>query len=79
MTDNNKLAKNRDFFQDNNAIKKKLKKKKNATIKPYTTTRIKSRDLLSNISYVGISKEDFYTQNFTFDVYALATKMLNPF
>ena len=34
---------------------------------------------LSNISYVGISKEDFYNQNFVFDIYALRTKNLNLF
>ena len=39
-----------------------------------TTTRIKSENFLSNISYVGISKEDF-----VFDVYSSITKNLNPF
>ena len=66
-------AKSPDFFQDNNAIKRKT------SIKPYTTTRIKSRNFLTNISYVGINKEDFYNQNFAFDIYALITKNLNPF
>ena len=47
-------AKSPDFFQDNNAIKEKT------IIKPSTTTRIKSRNFLSNISYVGINKEEFY-------------------
>ena len=45
-------------FQDNNAIKKKF------FSKSYTTTRIKSRNFISNISYVGINKEDFYNRNF---------------
>ena len=61
-------AKSQDSFQDNEAIRKK-----------YTTTRIKSRNLLSNIAYVGISKEDYYNENFAFDVYLLLTKSLNPF
>ena len=40
-------AKTQDFFHDNN----------NNTIgKRYTTTRIKSRNFLSNIAYVGINK-----------------------
>ena len=43
-----------DFFQDNQAIKRKK------VGKQYTTTRIKSRNFLSNISYAGISKENFY-------------------
>ena len=45
----------------------------------YTKKRIKSRNFLSNISYVGINKEDFYKENFIFDVYLLVTKNLNPF
>ena len=61
-------AKSQDFFQDNNAIGKK-----------YTTTCIKSRNLLSNINYVGINKEDYYNKNFIFVVYLLPTKNLNPF
>ena len=61
-------AKSQDFFQDNNPIGKR-----------YTTTRIKLRNFLSNIAYVGINMEDFYNENFIFDVYLLVTKTLNPF
>ena len=61
-------AKSQDFFQGNRNIGKK-----------YTATRIKSRNFLSNIAYVGISKEDYYNENFVFDVYLLLTKNLNPF
>ena len=32
-----------------------------------------------NISYVGINKEDFYNENFIFNIYLLVTKNLNPF
>ena len=41
-------AKSQDFFQDNNVVKIK-----------YATTRIKSRNFLSNIAYVGINKKDY--------------------
>ena len=72
-TDNNvemidESAKSQDFFQDNKPSERK-----------YTTTRIKSRNLLSNIAYIGINKEDFYNENFIVDVYLLVTKNLNPF
>ena len=63
-----KTAKSQDFFQENKNIGKK-----------YTTTRIKSRNFLSNVAYIGISKEDYYNENFAFDVYLLLTKNLNPF
>ena len=61
-------AKSQDFFQDNKAIKTK-----------YTTTRIKSRNFLTNIAYVGINKEDYYNKKFIFDVHLLLTKNLNLF
>ena len=70
MTDGS--AKSPDFFQDNKPSNKRSERK-------YTTTRIKSRNFLSNISYVGINKEDFYNENFIFDICLLVTKNLNPF
>ena len=56
------LAKSPDCFQDNKPSEKAETR--------YTTTRIKSRDFLSNIWYVGINMEDFYNDfyNFIFDV-----------
>ena len=45
----------------------------------YSPTRIKSRNFLSNISFTGISKTDFYNDNFILDVYVLLVKNLNPF
>ena len=76
QTDNNldiqvmdESAKNQDFFQDNNAT----------VGTRYTTTRIKSRNFLSIIAYVGINKEEYYNKNFIFDVYLLVTKNLNLF
>ena len=61
-------GKSQDFFLNNRPSERK-----------YTTTRINSRNFLSNISYVGINKEDFYNENFIFDIYLLVTKNLNPF
>ena len=44
-----------------------------------TTKHIKSKNFLSNISYVAISKEHFNKENFVFDEYSLITNSLNPF
>ena len=60
------------FFQSNKPSNERTDRK-------YTTTRVKSRNFLSNISYVRINKEDFYNQNFTFNIYLFMTKNLNPF
>ena len=67
----NESAKSQYFFQDNNTSARIGKR--------YTTTRIKSRNFLSNVAYVGINKEDYYNENFIFDIYVLMTVNLNPF
>ena len=69
MTDES--AKSLDFFPSNKLPTKETDRK-------YSTTRIKLRNFLSNISYVGINEEDFYHQNFIFDIYLLMIKNLNP-
>ena len=45
----------------------------------YSHTMIKSRNFLPNISYTGISKNDFCNENFILDVYVLLVKNRNPF
>ena len=69
MTMIDESAKSQDFFQNDKDKKERR----------YTTTRIKSRNFLSNIAYVGINREDFYSENFIFVVYLHITKNLNPF
>ena len=48
-------------------------------VKLYTSTRIKTRNFLSNISYIGVKSEDFVDNNFTFDMITLLTRNINPF
>ena len=48
-------------------------------IKPYTSSRNKTRNFLSNVSYTGVKSEDFADNNFTFDTITLLTKNINPF
>ena len=71
-----------DFFHHDDTLKnpkgtmsKHLKRK----VKPYTSTRIKARNFLSNIAYAGVRDQDFIDNNFVFDVVVLLTKNLNPF
>ena len=74
--------KNQDFSQQQNSESKIVNRhriKYTATRIKYSPTRIKSRNFLSNISYTGISKNDFYNENFILDVYVLLVKNLNPF
>ena len=46
-------------------------------IKPYNTTRIKSRNALSNISYNRNKQEDLFGRNFVFDVFTLIHKSVS--
>ena len=50
-----------------------------ATRIKYLPTRIKSRNFLSNISYTGINKKDFYHESFILDIFVLLAKNLNSF
>ena len=73
------LEKNQDFFLTEKSIAKRQKVRYLATRIKYSPTRVKSRNLLSNIGYTSISKSDFYNENFILDVYILLVKYLNPF
>ena len=68
MTMIDESAKSQDFFQNHQDKKERR----------YATARIESINFFSNIAYVGINREDFYSENFIFDVYLLITKNLNP-
>ena len=71
ITRQKQVSKNQDYLKNNNAVEKKL------VLKPYTTTRIKARNFLSNIAYNSVIDQDISTKNFCFDTYVLVTKNLN--
>ena len=80
MTTTEELEKSQDFSQQTkNKIVNRHKIRYTATRIKYSPTRIKSRNFLSNISYTGINKSDFYNESFILDVYVLLVKNLNPF
>ena len=49
--DNNQSAKSQNYFQDNNANEKKMQHKL------HTTTKLKTRNYLSNIAYKGVVRK----------------------
>ena len=68
------------FLEEENQNKKNVMSRHlKRRIKPYTSSRIKKRSFLSNISYTGVKSEDFAANNFTFDTITLFTKNINPF
>ena len=75
---------NQDFFQDDNTIQKKQKRKistkKPRKVKtPYSPTKIKARNYLSNISYSPICEDDFKNLSFIADKLSFITMDLKPF
>ena len=80
VTDIEIKEENQDFSQQTeDKIVNRHKISYTATRIKYSPTKIKSRNFLSNISYTGTSKNDFYNENFILDVYVLLVKNLNPF
>ena len=65
--------------ESNQKQKSVMAKNLKRRVKPYTSSRIKTRNFLSNISYTGVKSEDFVDKNFTFDMITLLTKKNNPF
>ena len=72
LEEENLSQKGQNFFHNDKAIAKEK-------FKTNTTTRIKSRNFLSKISYAGVSHGDIVNKNFGFDTYLLMTKNINPF
>ena len=64
---------NLDFFQDNNKVKKT---RKSST--KYSNTKVKTKYLLTNVSYRRYKPEDIEKTNFVSDVFSFLTQNLNP-
>ena len=60
-------------------VSQKKRKYKVKKIKPYNTSRIKSQNFLTNISYNGVKEDDLYGRSFVLDIYVLTTENINPF
>ena len=75
----NQRRKPRFLSETEDKIVNRHKKRYTATRIKYSPTRVKSVNILLNISYTGISKKDIYNEKFILDVYVLLVKNLNPF
>ena len=61
------------FLLSNNASQPK-KKYVTKKVEPHNTTRIKSKNFLTNISHKGVKEEDLFDGSFVFDIYVLTAK-----
>ena len=62
-----------DFFQDNNDVQTKTK-----TATKYSNTKVKTRNLLTNVSYRRYKPEDVEKTNLVINVFSFLTQNLNP-
>ena len=77
-----KPEKEHDFFWNDEPNQKQgseMSKNLKRRIKPYTSSRIKTRNPLLNVSCAGVKSKDFVDNKFTFDTITLLTKNINPF
>ena len=61
---------NPDFFQDDNDVETK-------TTTKYSSTKVRTRNLLMNVSYRRYKPEDVEKTNFVIDVFLFSTHNLN--
>ena len=71
---------NQDFSSNNNAVqkvpKKEMKKKRENN---YSTTKVKARNFLTNVSYFRVKDTDLINKSFVVDRYSFIVLNLNPF
>ena len=65
---------NQNSSQDNNAVPKKQMRQR----KDYSNTKIKTRNLLTNVSYRRFKQTDFNKNNFIVDIMSFLTQNFNP-
>ena len=65
-----------DFFEDDNDVQKR--KKTETTSTKFSNTKVKTRNLLTNVSYRRYKPEDVEKTNFVIDVFSFLTQNLNP-
>ena len=66
---------NRDIYLDDKDFKNIERKEK----KKYSSTKVKARNFLTNISYNGIKSKDFENRTFVIDIFAYLILYFNPY
>ena len=62
---------NLDIFLNDKDLKKQKKK--------YSSTKIKARNFLTNVSYSGVKNGDFENRSFVLDIFAYLILYFNPY
>ena len=74
FTENTEDNQDLNFFQDNNAIPKKQMKRRN----DYSNTKVKTRNLLTNVSYRRFKQSDFNKKIFIVDILSFLVQNFDP-
>ena len=75
---------NRDIYLSDNAVNNRITKKKKlsqpkTTINRYSSTKVKARNFLSNVSYNRVKKSDYQNRSFVIDCFSFLLLYLNLF
>ena len=62
------------FSQDDNVVPKKNMKRR----KDYSNTKVKTRNLQTNVSYRGFKQSDFNKNSFIIDILSFLVQNFNP-
>ena len=65
----------RDIYLDDKELLKRERKEK----KKYSSTKVKARNFLTNISYNGIKNKDYENKTFVIDIFAYLILYFNPY
>ena len=73
---------NLDIFSSDNAIEKKITKNQRSrspSIKKYSSTKVKARNFLTNVSYNRANNNHYQNRSFVIDCFSFLLLYLNPF
>ena len=74
FTENTEDQQSQNFSQDNNVVPKKQLKCRN----DYSNTKVKTRNLLTNVSYRRFRQSDFHKDSFIVDILSFLVQNFNP-
>ena len=74
FTENTEDKQSQNFSQDNNIVLKKQFKRRN----DYSKAKVKTRNLLTNVSYRRFKQSDFLKDNFIVDILSFLVQNFNP-
>ena len=77
FTEGTESQQNQNFSWDDNDVPPKRKGKRNSTTN-YSNAKVKSRNLLTNVSYRRFKQSDFNTSSFIVDILSFLVQNFNP-